>query len=94
MSLDHLTEEVDLLETDLAGAYSDWLVAFHHRPPYCSHDGGNYVIVDGGHLQLTAYRKDGSILDTFEIYKRKRRYPALHDRGRRSSEPRRRSTRR
>jgi len=142
----YLGEEVDFLQSDLAATYSTWTFAFHHRPPYCSHDGGNttirnawaptydehhvdivfnghwhlyertvpiwsemeaasdaegtyyvvtggagaagyecgdewfthvceetfnYVVVDidGSDLRLTAYRKDGTVLDSFEIHK-------------------------
>lgn len=142
----YLEEEVDFLRGDLAEAYNTWTFVFHHRPPYCSRDGGNttirnawapsydehhvdivfnghwhlyertvpiwseqeaashaegttYVVtggagaagyecgeewfthvceetfnfvvvdIDGSDLQLTAYRKDGSVLDSFEIHK-------------------------
>jgi large repetitive protein len=39
-----LVEEVTFLADDLAAATQTWTFAFHHRPPYCSHDGGNQTI--------------------------------------------------
>ncbi len=63
-------EARDFLEEDLARSVGDWTFLFHHRPPYCSHDGGNTTVRDAWGPLVDDYHVDVVFNGHWHLYER------------------------
>ena len=63
-------EEVDFLAADLAATDQPWRFAAHHRPAYCSHDGGNSTVRDAWTPTYDAYDVNVVFNGHWHLYER------------------------